>query len=255
MDPSALSGYERKCAFTPWVAGSERVVSCCEGEGSAVITQLKRGNEQRKESIKGIREVMRVPLSAGSVTIDGVDVGKLGLAEARRALCIIPQDPVLFCASLRFNVDPFGEYSDERIWSVLEQVGLKECVVELGGLESALEEGGANLSVGNRQLVCVARALLRNPRILVMDEATSSLDAGADARLQAVIRREFAECTCLTIAHRLNTVVDADRICVLDQGEVKEVGSPSALWKKRGLFYAMVEATGDAGLKEALESL
>ena len=195
------------------------------------------------------------PLSAGSVTIDGVDVGKLGLAEARRALCIIPQDPVLFCASLRFNVDPFGEYSDERIWSVLEQVGLKECVLELGGLESALEEGGANLSVGNRQLVCVARALLRNPRILVMDEATSSLDAGADARLQAVIRREFAECTCLTIAHRLNTVVDADRICVLDQGEVKEVGSPSALWKERGLFYAMVEATGDAGLKEALESL
>ena len=195
------------------------------------------------------------PLSAGSVTIDGVDVGKLGLAEARRALCIIPQDPVLFCASLRFNVDPFGEYSDERIWSVLEQVGLKECVLELGGLESALEEGGANLSVGNRQLVCVARALLRNPRILVMDEATSSLDAGADARLQAVIRREFAECTCLTIAHRLNTVVDADRICVLDQGEVREVGSPSALWKKRGLFYAMVEATGDAGLKEALESL
>ena len=195
------------------------------------------------------------PLSAGSVTIDGVDVGKLGLAEARRALCIIPQDPVLFCASLRFNVDPFGEYSDERIWSVLEQVGLKECVLELGGLESALEEGGANLSMGNRQLVCVARALLRNPRILVMDEATSSLDAGADARLQAVIRREFAECTCLTIAHRLNTVVDADRICVLDQGEVKEVGSPSALWKKRGLFYAMVEATGDAGLKEALESL
>ena len=195
------------------------------------------------------------PLSAGSVTIDGVDVGKLGLAEARRALCIIPQDPVLFCASLRFNVDPFGEYSDERIWSVLEQVGLKECVVELGGLESALEEGGANLSMGNRQLVCVARALLRNPRILVMDEATSSLDAGADARLQAVIRREFAECTCLTIAHRLNTVVDADRICVLDQGEVKEVGSPSALWKKRGLFYAMVEATGDARLKEALESL
>lgn len=195
------------------------------------------------------------PLSAGSVTIDGVDVGKLGLAEARRALCIIPQDPVLFCASLRFNVDPFGEYSDERIWSVLEQVGLKECVLELGGLESALEEGGANLSVGNRQLVCVARALLRNPRILVMDEATSSLDGAADARLQAVIRREFAECTCLTIAHRLNTVVDADRICVLEQGEVREVGSPSALWKKRGLFYAMVEATGDVGLKEALESL
>ena len=195
------------------------------------------------------------PVSTGSITIDGVDVGKLGLAEARRALCIIPQDPVLFCASLRFNVDPFGEYSDERIWSVLEQVGLKECVVQLGGLESALEEGGANLSVGNRQLVCVARALLRNPRILVMDEATSSLDGAADARLQEVIRREFAECTCLTIAHRLNTVVDADRICVLDQGEVKEMGRPSALWKARGLFYAMVEATGDAGLKEALEAL
>ena len=107
---------------------------------------------------------------------------------------------------------------------MLEQVQLKEAITRLGGLDSPLEEGGENLSVGNRQLICVIRALLRKPKILLMDEATSSLDNGTDAMLQEVIRREFNQCTCLTIAHRLNTVMDADRICVMEKGEVKESG-------------------------------
>ena len=149
-----------------------------------------------------------------------MDTATLGLEDARRALCIIPQDPVLFSASVRFNLDPFNEYSDEAIWGVLEQVQLKEAITRLGGLDSPLEEGGENLSVGNRQLICVIRALLRKPKILLMDEATSSLDNGTDAMLQEVIRREFSQCTCLTIAHRLNTVMDADRICVMEKGEV-----------------------------------
>ena len=149
-----------------------------------------------------------------------MDTATLGLEDARRVLCIIPQDPVLFCASVRFNIDPFNEYSDEAIWGVLEQVQLKEAITKLGGLDSPLEEGGENLSVGNRQLICVIRALLRKPKILLMDEATSSLDNGTDAMLQEVIRREFSQCTCLTIAHRLNTVMDADRICVMEKGEV-----------------------------------
>ena len=192
------------------------------------------------------------PLSGGRILIDGVDTATLGLEDARRALCIIPQDPVLFCASVRFNIDPFNEYSDEAIWGVLEQVQLKEAITKLGGLDSPLEEGGENLSVGNRQLICVIRALLRKPKILLMDEATSSLDNGTDAMLQEVIRREFSQCTCLTIAHRLNTVMDADRICVMEKGEVKEYDSPRNLWEKEGLFHAMVVATNDRKLMEAL---
>ena len=191
-------------------------------------------------------------LCEGSIAIDGIDLATLGLEDVRRALCIIPQDPVLFSASVRFNIDPFNEYSDEAIWGVLEQVQLKEAITKLGGLDSPLEEGGENLSVGNRQLICVIRALLRKPKILLMDEATSSLDNGTDAMLQEVIRREFSQCTCLTIAHRLNTVMDADRICVMEKGEVKEYDSPRNLWEKEGLFHAMVVATNDRKLMEAL---
>ena len=146
-------------------------------------------------------------LCEGSIEIDGIDLAKLGLEDVRRALCIIPQDPVLFSASVRFNIDPFNESTDEDIWSVLEQVELKDVIDNMPRkLDDDVQEGGTNFSVGERQLICMARALLKKPKILIMDEATASLDNETDSFLQQMIRKQFVNCTTLTIAHRLNTI-------------------------------------------------
>ena len=188
-------------------------------------------------------------LCGGSIEIDGVDLGKLGLDDVRRALCIIPQDPVLFSASIRFNLDPFNEFSDEEIWSVIEQVELKQVVENMPRqLEDDVYEGGANFSVGERQLICIARTLLKKPKILIMDEATASLDNETDAFLQSMIRKQFSTCTTLTIAHRLNTILDADRVCVMDAGVVAEYDSPYNLLHKESVFKGMVLAANDPNL-------
>ena len=186
----------------------------------------------------------------GSIFIDDIDIATLGLRDVRKALCIIPQDPVLFSASVRFNLDPFNESSDEAIWSVLEQSGLKKTVSEMdGGLEAMVEEGGANFSIGERQLICMARALLRKPKILIMDEATASMDNETDSFLQEMIRKQFAHCSRLTVAHRLNTIMDSDRICVMEHGRVVEYDTPQALLSNpSGVFRGMVEATQDTNL-------
>ena len=189
-------------------------------------------------------------LCEGSISIDGVDLGKLGLEDVRRALCIIPQDPVLFSASVRFNLDPFNESTDEEIWAVLEQVELKDAIDRLPKkLDDAVEEGGSNFSVGERQLICMARALLRKSKILIMDEATASLDNETDTFLQQMIRKQFAQCTSLTIAHRLNTIMDSDRVCVMDAGLVAEYDTPyNLLHKENGIFRGMVVAANDPTL-------
>ena len=189
-------------------------------------------------------------LCEGSIAIDGIDLVTLGLEDVRRALCIIPQDPVLFSASVRFNLDPFNEASDEDIWSVLEQVELKDAIQNLPrGLDDDVQEGGTNFSVGERQLICMARALLRHPKILIMDEATASLDNATDTFLQQMIRKQFSSCTSLTIAHRLNTIMDAHRVCVMDKGVVAEYDSPAnLLHKENGIFRGMVLAANDPSL-------
>ena len=188
-------------------------------------------------------------LCGGSIEIDGVDLGKLGLEDVRRALCIIPQDPVLFSASIRFNLDPFNEFSDEEIWSVVDQVELKHVVENMPRqLEDDVYEGGANFSVGERQLICIARALLKKPKILIMDEATASLDNETDAFLQSMIRKQFSTCTTLTIAHRLNTIMDADRVCVMDAGVVAEYDTPCNLLHRESMFKGMVLAANDPNL-------
>lgn len=145
------------------------------------------------------------------------------------------------------NLDPFGECGDEKLWTSLELAHLKEFV---SGLEKKLDhecaEGGENLSVGQRQLICLARALLRKTKILVLDEATASVDHTTDELIQKTIRTEFAECTVLTIAHRLNTIMDSSRIMVLDKGKIVEFDTPSQLLSnKNSLFYSMSQ---DAGL-------
>ena len=166
----------------------------------------------------------------GEVFIDGIDIATVDIHHLRSKLCIIPQDPVMFVGNVRYNLDPFNTFKDEEIWDVLEKTRMKHDVEQLPHkLLEPVAEGGSNFSVGQRQLICFARALLKKPKILVLDEATASVDNDTDAHVQHMIRDLFKDCTVLTIAHRLNTIVDSDRIMVLGQGKVVEFDSPKAL--------------------------
>ncbi|XP_045472447.1 probable multidrug resistance-associated protein lethal(2)03659 [Harmonia axyridis] len=188
----------------------------------------------------------------GSIIIDGIDTTKLPLEDVRNKISIIPQEPVLFSGTMRKNLDPFEEYSDEVLWNALEQVELKETVDEMTqGLHSLVSDSGSNFSVGERQLVCLARALIRNNKILVLDEATANVDPYTDSLIQKTIRNKFADCTVLTVAHRLNTVMDSDKILVMRAGRVEEFDHPHLLLeKKEGLLYGLVQATGETTSKQ-----
>ncbi|KAM9843269.1 multidrug resistance-associated protein 1 [Aulostomus maculatus] len=186
-----------------------------------------------------------IEAAEGHIFIDGVDIAKLGLHELRSRITIIPQDPVLFSGSLRMNLDPFDSYSDEEVWRALELSHLKSFVSGLPDkLSHECSEGGENLSVGQRQLLCLARALLRKTKILVLDEATAAVDMETDNLIQSTIRSQFEECTVLTIAHRLNTIMDYTRVLVLDKGEIAEFDSPSSLIAQKGAFYKMAKDSG-----------
>jgi ATP-binding cassette subfamily C (CFTR/MRP) protein 1 len=181
--------------------------------------------------------------AAGSIAIDGLNISSLGLHELRQKLTIIPQDPVLFAGTLRRNLDPFAKYSDDQLWKVLELSRLKEYVSGLeDGLSHQLSEGGENMSVGQRQMVCLARALLRKTKVLILDEATAAVDLETDEFIQATIRKEFSGCTVLTIAHRLNTIMDYDKIMVLDKGSIVELANPADLLSDpSSIFYGMAK--------------
>uniref|UniRef100_A0A8C5L1S6 Multidrug resistance-associated protein 1 n=1 Tax=Jaculus jaculus TaxID=51337 RepID=A0A8C5L1S6_JACJA len=182
----------------------------------------------------------------GEIVIDGVNIAEIGLHDLRFKITIIPQDPVVFSGSLRMNLDPFSKHSDEEVWTALELAHLKSFVSALPDkLNHECAEGGENLSVGQRQLVCLARALLRKTKILVLDEATAAVDLETDNLIQSTIRTQFEDCTVLTIAHRLNTIMDYTRVIVLDKGEVRECGPPAELLQQRGIFFSMAR---DAGL-------
>lgn len=188
-----------------------------------------------------------IEAAGGQIIIDGVDIAKIGLHSLRSRLTIIPQDPVLFSGSLRMNIDPFKSHSDDAIWTALEHSHLKAFVKGLSdGLEHKITEGGENLSVGQRQLVCLARALLRKTKVLILDEATAAIDIETDELIQKTIRSQFDDCTILTIAHRLNTIMDSDRIIVLDQGMIAEFDTPHNLMSNtNSIFFGMAM---DAGL-------
>ncbi|CAH2076223.1 unnamed protein product, partial [Iphiclides podalirius] len=188
-----------------------------------------------------------VEAMGGKILIDGIDISTIGLHQLRSRITIIPQDPVLFSGTLRMNLDPFDVYSDEDIWRSLEHAHLKTFVQGLqAGLRHEISEGGENLSVGQRQLVCLARALLRKTPLLVLDEATAAVDLETDELIQKTIRSEFASCTVLTIAHRLNTIMDSTRVMVLDKGQLVEYAPPEQLLQdKNSIFYSMAK---DAGL-------
>ncbi|KAJ2946419.1 hypothetical protein O0L34_g12458 [Tuta absoluta] len=187
----------------------------------------------------------------GSVEIDGIDTVGISKQELRSKISIIPQEPVLFSASLRYNLDPFSLYSDDDIWRALEQVELKDAIP---ALDFKVAEGGSNFSVGQRQLVCLARAILRSNKILIMDEATANVDPQTDALIQKTIRKAFASCTVLTIAHRLNTIMDSDRVLVMDKGKAVELDTPYALLSNpNSVFTFMVNETGDSMSKTLFE--
>lgn len=203
-----------------------------------------------------------IEASKGSIVIDGLDIKDLGTEDLRSNLTIIPQDPTLFSGSLRSNMDPFDQFTDDDIFTALRRVHLltnEDAVFAESNTQSnkvnanifkdlhtAVTEGGKNFSQGQRQLLCLARALLKSSRIVLMDEATASVDFETDKAIQNTISTEFADSTILCIAHRLHTVIEYDRILVLDQGEIVEFDSPLTLIDNpESVFYKMCRKSGE----------
>ncbi|KAM3541608.1 hypothetical protein ARSEF1564_005468 [Beauveria bassiana] len=195
-----------------------------------------------------------IAAAQGQIIIDGVDVSTVKLNRLRKAITLIPQDPFLFSGTLRSNVDPSGTKSDDLVLEVLRRVHLIPTAAtkdvgnhtsEFAHLDMEIQPGGVNVSYGQRQLLCLARALLVRCPILILDEATSGVDDATDAAVQRVLREEFSHATILVVAHRLLTVADFDSILVMRDGKVAEMGPPRALMARRGLFWDMVQQSGD----------
>jgi ABC-type multidrug transport system fused ATPase/permease subunit len=192
-----------------------------------------------------------IEAAGGRIVIGGRDIATLKLSDLRKAITIIPQDPMLFRGTVRSNLDPFDEHSDEAVWAVIDRLQLRPRMTEAvedspSGLDTPVAEKGGNFSLGQRQLLCMARALLKRSPILMLDEATASVDFETDAMIQRLIREEFKDCTVITIAHRLATIMDSDRVLVLSRGEVAEFGKPADLLRcsNGGHFYGMVKKLG-----------
>ncbi|GAA5878573.1 hypothetical protein JCM1840_007455 [Sporobolomyces johnsonii] len=211
-----------------------------------------------------------VELTSGEIEVDGIDISKIGLADLRKKMAIIPQDALLFNGTIRSNLDPFGEHDDVTLYDAMKRAWLidqdapapgseaaivaKDAEAQASGastptgsrftLDLAVEDEGQNLSVGERSLVSLARALVKNSKIIVLDEATASVDFATDSRIQSTIRTEFKDKTLLIIAHRLRTIIDADRVLVMDQGNVAEYDTPLNLYRMGGIFYGMCERSG-----------
>lgn len=211
------------------------------GEKIGIVGRTGAG----KSSI--ISALFRLYNFEGRILIDGQDIKQVSLRQLRSSISIIPQDPVLFAGSLRKNLDPFDEHSDGMIWNSLDAVELKSVFANFPkGLEFEIDKSGGNLSVGQRQLICLARAILKSNKILVLDEATANVDLETDSFIQRTIRHQFKACTVLTVAHRLSTIADSDRILVLDHGKVIEFDEPSKLIQNESSkFSQMLDCSSD----------
>ncbi|CAG9768844.1 unnamed protein product [Ceutorhynchus assimilis] len=216
------------------------------GEKIGVVGRTGAGKSSLVATLFRLAEV------DGLVAIDAIDTGKVGLRILRSAISIIPQVPILFSATLRYNLDPFGKCSDEQLWKALERVELKQNGVSL---DTAVSEGGGNFSAGQRQLICLARAIVRNNKVLVMDEATANVDRHTDSLIQKTIREAFDKCTVITIAHRLNTIMDYDKVLVMDAGRAVEFAPPHELLQNPSSYFAKMVAQTGAAMEENLKAI
>ncbi|MCJ1327690.1 hypothetical protein MMC10_004362 [Thelotrema lepadinum] len=230
--PLVLSGFDMH------VAGGERI---------GIVGRTGAGKSSIMSTLFRL-----VELSDGNISIDGVDIAKIGLEDLRSRLAIIPQDPTLFKGTIRSNLDPFNQHNDTELWSALRQADLvgQDVKMEDGAansrihLDGIVEEEGLNYSLGQRQLMALARALVRNCQIIVCDEATSSVDMETDQKIQKTIATAFKGRTLLCIAHRLKTIIGYDRICVMDAGRIAELDEPLKLYEAGGIFRGMCERSG-----------
>ncbi|OAQ25700.1 P-loop containing nucleoside triphosphate hydrolase protein [Linnemannia elongata AG-77] len=222
------------------------------GEKIGIVGRTGAGKSSMIGALFRLVETMTEnPPHRGGIYIDGIDISKIGVHDLRERMAIIPQEPFLFRGTLRFNLDPTNKHQDADIWAALEAAEMKRLVEGLEGrLDAAVDDNGKNFSIGERQLISLARAILRRSKIIVMDEATANVDLQSDRMIQKAIHTQFQGATVFTIAHRLNTVIgDYDRILVLDQGEVKEFGEPWELLDEtsslnQGWLKGMVAGTG-----------
>jgi len=187
----------------------------------------------------------------GSIHVGGVDIKSLGLHKLRKGMSVINQHPVLFSGTVRENLDPFSGYSDDQIKDALTDVQMMKAINDLpGGIHSAVAESGSNFSIGERQLLCLARAMLQKSKILVLDEPTANVDHRTDKLLQKAVNKSFNGATIISVAHRLDTIIENDMILVLGNGEVLECGSPHELISQDGVFTSLVNDTGEEQAKE-----
>ncbi|TMW84383.1 hypothetical protein EJD97_025314 [Solanum chilense] len=211
----------------------------CTFEGGQKIGVVGRTGSGKTTLISALFRL--VEPTDGKIIIDECDISTIRLHDLRSRIGIIPQDPTLFTGSVRYNLDPLSKYSDDQIWNVLDKCQLREAVQEKeGGLDSSVVQDGSNWSMGQRQLFCLGRALLKRSRILVLDEATASIDNATDAILQKTIRLEFADCTVITVAHRIPTVMDYTKVLAISDGKLVEFDEPKKLINKEGSLFGML---------------
>ncbi|XP_062568069.1 multidrug resistance-associated protein 1-like [Saccostrea cucullata] len=209
------------------------------GEKIGVVGRTGAGKSSMTQALFRLIEP-----AGGDIRIDDMSISSIGLHDLRSKITILPQDPVIFSGSIRSNLDPLERFSDQDLWVAIERAHMKDFVTScVGQLDYECGEGGQNFSVGQRQLVCLARTLLHKTKILILDEATAAVDVETDELIQRTIKSEFSDCTVLSIAHRLNTVMDYDRIMVMDKGLIVDFGAPQKLLEdKSGVFYSMAKA-------------
>eukprot|EP00127_Corallochytrium_limacisporum_P000576 Clim_evm3s20 gene=Clim_evmTU3s20 len=246
----AIEFKEVSCRYRPGLepAVQNLTVSIKPGEKVGICGRTGSGKSTITLAMYRMLDIVE-----GGIVVDGENISDVNLTKLRQSVAIIPQDPVLFLGSVRYNLDPFDRYTDDDIWHALHLSQMDSAIRDMGnGLESEVAEDGDNFSHGQRQLLCLARAILLKCHILIMDEATASVDMETDHIIQEVVREQFTDCTILTIAHRIDTIMDYDKILVMDSGRLVEFDSPDVLLQRRGSIFRSLTESATHGSSSSL---